>query len=169
MKNRERGIIFVDVDDDKAYKISKEDDSWAIAELTDEEEVVEELTLTVDANIGNADLLGKTAADLQENISISNGKVLGTSKYVEDYTGFSSKVSEQSGNYIALHFASEDGAEIKVNNVKLDADGIFICIINGGNKIRAIATKDDKSAELELSLNELTLEPKPADNEEPAE
>lgn len=49
-------------------------------------------------------------------------------KFVDDYTGFSSKVEEQSGNYLALHAEVpelEDAIiSVKVTNpVTLDADG----------------------------------------------
>lgn len=49
-------------------------------------------------------------------------------KYVDDYTGFSSIVEEQSGNYLALHAEVPELPEatisVKVTNpVTLDADG----------------------------------------------
>ena len=80
-------------------------------------------------------LLGKTVDDLQEDIAISDaGVISGTSKYVTDYTGFSGDVSEQSGNYLALHAASAvPGAVITAEViggsgrvVTLDSDGILI-------------------------------------------
>ena len=60
----------------------------------------------------------------------------GTLKYVSDYTGFSSKVEEQSGNYIAFHCeANQPGAVITATMTKtstLDSDGIAVFRV--GNK-----------------------------------
>lgn len=50
----------------------------------------------------DTDLLGKTANDLQSDVSISGFSVTGTLKYITGYTGFSSDVKEQSGNFLAL-------------------------------------------------------------------
>ena len=63
------------------------------------------LSITVSPITGNDDLLGKKAADLQSNIVIDDNAmtISGTLKHVTGYTGFSSKVEEQSGNYIALN------------------------------------------------------------------
>ena len=47
-------------------------------------------------------LLGKSAADLQSNVVINGDEIAGTLNYVTDYTGFSSIVSDQEGNYLAL-------------------------------------------------------------------
>ena len=69
------------------------------------------LSITVSPITGNDDLLGKKAADLQSNIVIDNKTmtVSGTLKHVTGYTGFSSKVEEQSGNYIALNIDPASG------------------------------------------------------------
>ena len=86
-----------------------------------------------------------------------------------DYTGFSGDVAEQSGNYIALHFESEDADSITVEllggvsgrgEVTLDADGILIARISDtSQKIRVRAYKDDTVANvMTLSLAGLTLD-----------
>lgn len=167
-----RGIVFTDEDDSKVYKIAKEDGEWALEELSEEEEEEVALALSADVNIGaSVDLLGKVVADLQEGVSIDGNEIKGTSKYVEGYTGFSSNPAEQEGNFVVLHFASEEGAEIKVNGVTLDSDGLFICIIGEGRKIKAVATKGGASKELELTIA-MTLaakqeEPQPEPQPEP--
>ena len=87
-------------------------------------------SLTVEPADSGTDLLGKTAADLQENVAISGEGITGTLKLVTDYTGFSSVVAEQSGNYLALHVTPQpEDAEITVEliggkkgAVKLDDD-----------------------------------------------
>lgn len=73
---------------------------------------------------------------MQEDVEIGEFGVSGTLKYVTGYTGFSGDVSEQSGNYLVLHFEVEDEptAVIKCkltkgknpNFVTLDSDGILI-------------------------------------------
>ena len=70
--------------------------------------------------------------DLQSGITIlDNGKITGTLKYVDDYTGFSGDPALQSGNYIAIH-ASVAGVpdatiSVKVTNpVTLDEDRVAV-------------------------------------------
>lgn len=75
----------------------------------------------------SVDLFGKVASDLQSGIQVSEDAITGNLKYVADYTGFSSKVEEQSGNYLALH-AEVEGADatisVKVTKaVTLQEDG----------------------------------------------
>ena len=69
------------------------------------------LTIAVSPITGNDDLLGKKAADLQSNIVVNDNTmtISGTLKHVTGYTGFSSKVDEQSGNYIALNVDPASG------------------------------------------------------------
>lgn len=69
------------------------------------------LTITVSPITGDDDLLGKKAADLQSNIVVNDNTmtISGTLKHVTGYTGFSSKVEEQSGNYIALNVDPASG------------------------------------------------------------
>lgn len=58
------------------------------------------------AENGGVELFGKEVSELQDNVLIGADKMIhGTLHYVEDYTGFSSKPAEQSGNYLALTVA----------------------------------------------------------------
>lgn len=57
------------------------------------------------------DLLGKHASDLQKDIVVSANNILGTLKYVTDYTGFSSDTELQEGNYLAIKVADNIGAD----------------------------------------------------------
>lgn len=108
------------------------------------------------------DLLGKVISDLQDSIEILEDKITGTLKYVTGYTGFSSKVEEQSGNYLALHNISNIGEPIFVEvvggysgPVQLDADGIIILkIANNNQKVKVTCGDLIK----EYSLAELTLQ-----------
>ena len=90
--------------------------------------------MTADADIED-DLLGLTAADLQEDIEITGTAISGTLKAVAGYTGFSGDSELQSGHYIALHFASvPEGATITCeltggstgHPVTLGEDGILV-------------------------------------------
>ena len=69
------------------------------------------LEITVSPITGDDDLLGKKAADLQSNIVVNDTAmtISGTLKHITGYTGFSSKVDEQSGNYIALNVDPASG------------------------------------------------------------
>ena len=88
-------------------------------------------SLSVTAYAGNDDLFGKTASDLQSDVIVGESAITGTLKYVDDYTGFSSKVEEQTGNYIVIRASVADTADatisVKVTNpVVLDSDGIAV-------------------------------------------
>lgn len=89
--------------------------------------------LKVDFNIAeNEDLLGKVVADLQKNTGVSAARIIGTLKYVEDYTGFSGDSELQEGNYLAIHVPNNlDADHITVqftgrDEVTLDPDGLHI-------------------------------------------
>ena len=96
------------------------------------------------------DLFGKVCTDLQTGITITDNAISGESYYVTDYTGFSSKVEEQSGNYIALKFWVEGAAptSIKVKITKtstLDEDGICVFrIIDKANSLTVTAKFEDR-------------------------
>jgi len=106
--------------------------------------------LSADLGIAaDEDLFGKVISDLQDNVAISDNAISGTLKYVSDYTGFSSDVALQSGNYIALHFAvpEADDATITVtvtNPVVLDDDGIVVLHIadKDSQTITVVASKE---------------------------
>ena len=104
---------------------------------------------------------------MQEDIEINVRSVTGTSKYVTGYTGFSGDVSEQSGNYIALHITSSvEGCTFTAqlnparDPVTLDPDGIIIFRFgeNSGRTATFTATKDGVTATAKYDLSGLTLE-----------
>lgn len=49
------------------------------------------------------------------NYSIKEGNIVGTLAKVEDYTGFSSDVEEQSGYYIALNVDKWQGSSLRLD------------------------------------------------------
>lgn len=120
------------------------------------------------------DLLGLHADDLQSNVSVSNGVIAGNLKYVTGYTGFSGKVEEQSGNYLALTFAKEGATTIKVKMspsysggrwTTLDPDGTNIFRVHDTTqKILVQVTEGTEVTSNEYSLSGLTLEAAPESN-----
>lgn len=124
--------------------------------------------MVVDANIlPSINLFGKSVTDLQSNVKIvDRNKVSGTLKYVTGYTGFSSKVEEQSGNYLVLHASADEGAVITAEYVggsstdviTLDEDGILVSRIVNATGIRFTATKGSKSDSFIYDLSMLGKE-----------
>ena len=130
------------------------------------------VNLDIDFDISDSvDLLGKVASDLQTGVTLDGNDIKGTLKYVDGYTGFSSNVEEQSGNYLVLHV--EEDVYVEVINgtsgpTKLDEDRIIIL---------RIADKDTQGVKVttgdlvkSYTLTELTVEPKPEETvEDPQE
>lgn len=122
--------------------------------------------MSVDASIGSSvDLFGLNVGDLQDSVVVGTNAITGTLKYVTGYTGFSSDVSLQDGNFIAIHAAADvSGATITVtvtNPVTLDADGIAVLRIadKDSQTIRVVASKDGyTSAAQTFSLTGLVCE-----------
>lgn len=119
----------------------------------------------VEAEKGTTNVLGKLTSDLQSDVAINEGVITGTLAYVTGYTGFSSKVSEQSGNYLVLKADSVEGATITAlliggdmkKPVTLDEDkNIVFRIKNNNQKIKFTTTKDGVTSTKEFTLN-LTL------------
>ena len=126
------------------------------------------ITLSVDSDISaGTDLLGKSVSDLQTGITIGDNAITGTLKYVADYTGFSGDVSEQSGNYLALHCeaAGSDRITVELINgtvghpVQLDDDGLIVVRITDKTtqKIKVVAYEGANTVEKVYDLTGLTL------------
>ena len=125
--------------------------------------------MSVDADIpASEDLFGKTVSDLQTGVRVGSNAITGTLKYVEDYTGFSSKTEEQSGNYLVIHAADADADSVTVEVVggtsgprTLDSDGIIVLRIANKNT-QSVQVKSYKNgaviATKNFSLTGLTLE-----------
>lgn len=87
-------------------------------------------------------------------------------KYVTDYTGFSSNVAEQSGNYLVFHaeVPDEEGVTIKATMSKtstLDSDGIAVFRVadKDSQTLTVVASKDGyDSVTKTFSLSGLTVE-----------
>ena len=118
--------------------------------------------LTTDLQIAaDEDLFGKVISDLQENVEITDSEIKGTLKHITDYTGFSSKVEEQSGNYLAIHNETNGDEPIFVEIIggtsgprQLDSDGIIVLrIANKEQRVRVVSG----SAVKEYSLANIIL------------
>ena len=123
------------------------------------------LKILAEAPAPTTDLLGKTAAELQNGIRINElNEIRGTLKYVKNYSGFDTGAE---GNFLALHFDVESGSTTTVElvggtsgPVTLDVDGLHVMkIANKNQTVRVISTKDGYTSTKVYSLKYITLEP----------
>lgn len=122
--------------------------------------------LTIDADVDpSVDLFGKSVSDLQTGVAVGANSITGTLKHVTDYTGFSSKTDEQSGNYLVIHAAVPGMADatVTVTVTKpsvLDADGIAVLLIK--NNTQTVTVKASKAGHEDVTkvftLTGLTLQ-----------
>ena len=121
--------------------------------------------LTVDVDIDpDEDLFGYTVDDLQSNIRVKDGAILGNLKYIADYSSAFGPDMDQ-GNYLALHCSvpGVEGVTIKVTvnqESTLDSDGLVVCYIGDKNSqtVKVVASKDGyDSVTKEFVLNGLTV------------
>lgn len=127
------------------------------------------IELVVTAPDGTTDLLGKTASELQENITISTDNLIsGKLLYVTDYTGFSNQPSEQQGNYLALKIVDDAGSTAsrtfellggKSGEKAIDSDGLIVLRITNANtqSLRVTITEAKDSITKVYSLKDLEL------------
>lgn len=116
----------------------------------------------------SVDLLGKSANDLQSDISVVGNVISGTLNYVTGYTGFSGDVSEQSGNYIAFKVDTEkdvDSITVELiggtlgHPVTLDSDRTIVIRITNTTtqSIKVVVNKNGLSQSKTYTLTGLTL------------
>ena len=126
------------------------------------------MSLSVKPEDGEAVLFGKTVNELQSDVVVSDDEVTGTLKYVDGYVDFSSNVSEQSGNYLALKIEAEPAeAETVVElvggtkgPVTLDDDMNIVLLIKNKDtqSIKVTTTHNGESVTKTYGLSGLTLE-----------
>ena len=126
------------------------------------------MNLSVKPEDGEAVLFGKTVNELQSDVVVSDDEVTGTLKYVDGYVDFSSNVSEQSGNYLALKIEAEPAeAETVVElvggtkgPVTLDDDMNIVLLIKNKDtqSIKVTTTHNKESITKTYGLSGLTLE-----------
>lgn len=115
----------------------------------------------ISAEDSSAVLFNTAVSDIQDNITISNGAISGTLKYlssgeIADYWG--------AGNFIALKFVDTDNVgptNIQVglkNPVALDSDfnGVWK-VENSSQKLKVITTNGEDTLTQEYDLTGLTL------------
>ena len=126
------------------------------------------LSLSVKPEDGEAVLFEKSVSDLQANVVVGEDSITGTLKHVTGYTGFSSNVSEQTGNYLALKIEGVPDNSTTVvelvggtkGPVTLDEDMNIVLLIKNKDtqKVKVTVTKDQESVTKTYSLAGLTLE-----------
>ena len=126
------------------------------------------MSLSVKPEDGEAVLFGKTVNELQSDVVVSDDEVTGTLKHVDGYVDFSSNVSEQSGNYLALKIEAEPAeAETVVElvggtkgPVTLDEDMNIVLLIKNKDtqSIKVTTTHNEESVTKTYGLSGLTLE-----------
>ena len=126
------------------------------------------MSLSVKPEDGEAVLFGKTVNELQSDVVVSDDEVTGTLKHVDGYVDFSSNVSEQSGNYLALKIEAEPAeAETVVElvggtkgPVTLDDDMNIVLLIKNKDtqSIKVTTTHNEESVTKTYGLSGLTLE-----------
>lgn len=126
------------------------------------------MSLSVKPEDGEAVLFGKTVNELQSDVVVSDDEVTGTLKYVDGYVDFSSNVSEQSGNYLALKIEAEPAeAETVVElvggtkgPVTLDDDMNIVLLIKNKDtqSIKVTVDNGENSTTKTYGLIGLTLE-----------
>ena len=126
------------------------------------------MSLSVKPEDGEAVLFGKTVNELQSDVVVSDDEVTGTLKYVDGYVDFSSIVSEQSGNYLALKIEAEPAESETVvelvggtkGPVTLDDDMNIVLLIKNKDtqSIKVTTTHNEESITKTYGLSGLTLE-----------
>ena len=126
------------------------------------------MSLSVKPEDVEAVLFGKAVNELQSDVVVSDDEVTGTLKYVDGYVDFSSNVSEQSGNYLALKIEAEPAeAETVVElvggtkgPVTLDDDMNIVLLIKNKDtqSIKVTVNDGEDSAIKTYGLTGLTLE-----------
>jgi hypothetical protein len=124
------------------------------------------LSLVIEPEDSETVVLGKSVGDLQSGIIVNDNSIEGVLHYVTGYTGFSSNVDEQSGNFLVLKFQHSEGATTTVEiiggtsgPVALDEDMIWVGRIEPSDQgIRVVTTLDGKSITKVYSIDNLVLE-----------
>ena len=128
------------------------------------------MSLSVKPGAGEAVLFGKAVNELQSDVVVADDEVTGTLKYIDGYVGFSSNVSEQSGNYLAIKIDTEP-VEAKTvvelvggtkGPVTLDEDRNIVLLIKNKDtqSIKVTVNNEGNSSTKTYKLTGLTLEGK---------
>ena len=124
--------------------------------------------VAVQAEAPETVLFGKAVSDLQTDLVVGDAGITGTLKYVSDYTDFSSDVSLQSGNYLALKVVTDPVADVittvelvggQSGPITLDSDMNIVLRVtsNSTQSIKVVSTKAGVSTTKTYTLTGLTL------------
>ena len=125
------------------------------------------VTLTVEPTSPNETRYGKEVDDLQSNIEINSGSIMGTLRYVTGYTGFSGDPAEQSGNFLSLDLSATPvdavikaeviGGNSEGNPVTVDDGQLVIRVADRKQKLHLTVTSDANVIDKTLSFGSLKL------------
>lgn len=122
---------------------------------------------------GGVELFGTAVSTLQDNVAVDGNFIVGTLKYKEGYTGFSSDTDLQEGNFLAVQWSSP-AANITSCMVGLDPsqgsglvetindpdhNGVFR-IYDNSQKFKIVQSDGTNTKTQTFSLIALTLQPK---------
>ena len=94
--------------------------------------------------------------ELQSDVVVSDDEMTGTLKYVDGYVDFSSNVSEQSGNYLALKIEAEPAEAETVVEIVGGTKGP-VTLDDDMNIVLLIKNKDTQSIKVTTTHNEEML------------
>ena len=114
----------------------------------------------------------KTVQDLCENLVIEGNNVTGALKHVENWTEFSSKSDENTGNFLPLYFEETKGqakgtvkCELKGTGAKVkkpvlvdSKDGLIVFQVHNQDNTIEITSKEKETKTLTLTSLELRQE-----------
>ena len=124
----------------------------------------ERTTIIVDVPEGTENFYDKQASELQENINISEtGEVTGKSKYIKNYTNFSSNGDEQEGNFLAIKIKEAtkgNNVTFELSNAKSKGTGTIedgFLVVRITDKNQTITIKRGQESKV-LNLEKLELD-----------
>lgn len=95
--------------------------------------------LTVDPEDGESTILGKTVSDLQDDITITETRISGILKYVDDFEDYSENSELQNGHYLALKFTTDENSLTSVQ------------VIGGATTEDPVVVGDDMNAVVRIT------------------
>ncbi len=128
--------------------------------------------MAIPSNETSLNLGEKTVQDLCENVSLDGDNVTGALNYVENWTEFSSKSDENTGNFLPLYFEEAKGkakgtvkCELKGTGAKVkkpvsvdSKDGLIVFKIHNQDNTIEITSKEKETKTLTLTSLELRQE-----------
>ena len=128
--------------------------------------------MAIPSNETSLNLGEKTVQDLCENVSLDGDNVTDALNYVENWTEFSSKSDENTGNFLPLYFEEAKGkakgtvkCELKGTGAKIkkpvsvdSKDGLIVFQVHNQDNTIEITSKGKETKTLTLTSLELRQE-----------